>query len=52
MIEIKKYEVKAVKKGYSIFRPNKTVVNDIVFETKAAADKYLDRLVLMGWCKK
>ena len=48
---LKLYQVKPVEKGYSIIRPDKTAVNDLVFATQADADKYLERLVSMGWCK-
>lgn len=46
------YSVRVVDKGWSIFRQDKTAVNNIVFATEADANAYLDRLVSMGWCKK
>ena len=46
------YTVRAVDKGWSIFRQDKTAVNNIVFATEADATAYLDRLVSMGYCNK
>jgi len=46
------YSVRAVDKGWSIFRQDKTAVNNIVFATEADATAYLNRLVSMGYCKK
>lgn len=51
-VQLKAYKVKPVKKGYSIFRPDGSAVNEAVFPTEAAATAYLDRLVSMGYCKK
>jgi hypothetical protein len=46
------YTIKEVPKGWSIFRQDKSVVNDIVFATSKDANAYLDRLVAHGYCKK
>lgn len=46
------YTVRAVDKGWSIFRPDKSVVNNIVFATEKDCAAYLDRLVSMKYCKK
>ena len=46
------YNVRPVDKGFSIFRQDKSVVNNIVFATESDAAAYLDRLVSMGYCKK
>lgn len=46
------YTIKPVEKGFSIFRQNNSVVNNIVFANEKDASAYLDRLVSMGYCDK
>ena len=46
------YSVRPVDKGWSIFRPDGSVVNEHVFPTEHEAAVYLDRLVSMKYCKK
>ena len=46
------YTVRPVDKGWSIFRQDKSVVNNTVFATEKECTAYLDRLVSMGYCNK